>query len=238
MRKTRDFPAHGYGTAADNSAAGSMATGSSGKQAEGEAPKSAVRGGDRHDRALLAAWQAGDEKAFAELYNRYKPQIYTFCVRMLGGDADLASDAFQETFIKVYQKAEQFREGTNVLGWLFKIARNTCLNHYRSKKPVDPLQDHALVSTDRSLEPEFPQEQNSLRQLIEMAINTLSPEFREPFILREFDGVSYAEIAQITGTTIGVTKVRIYRAKQRMRIVLRPYLSPEDYGGSGEDENE
>jgi RNA polymerase sigma-70 factor (ECF subfamily) len=178
------------------------------------------------DVELLERFCAGEQQAFAELYGRHKQQIYTYCVRMLGGDQDLASDAFQEVFIKVSEKASQFREGSNVTGWLFMIARNTCLNVFRGRKPNECLDDHAeLESADRSLAPEFGEEQNFLRAKLEQAIAELPVDYREPLVLREFDGLGYAEIAKLTGTSLSVTKVRIYRAKQKLREILRPYVT-------------
>ncbi len=196
--------------------------------------------GKRSDLELLTAFCGGDERAFAELYVRRKSEIYTFCMRMLDGDPDAASDAFQETFIKVYEKANTFREGTNVLGWLYMIARNTCLNVHRAKRPIESIEGHLeLQSQDRRMNPEFREEQTFLRQMLEQAIMQLPSEFREPFILREFDGFSYAEIAKLTSATLGVTKIRIHRAKQKMRELLRPYLRDEDApGDTAEDESE
>lgn len=183
----------------------------------------------RSDVDLLKAFQGGDERAYAELYVRRKSDVYTFCLRMLGGDSDAASDAFQEVFIKVYEKADTFRDGSNVMGWLYMIARNTCLNVHRAKKPNDTIENHqSLTSSDRTMMPEFGQEQSFLRELLEKAIASLPHEFREPFILREFDGFSYTEIAEMTSTTLAVTKVRIHRAKQKMREMLRPYLTDGD----------
>jgi RNA polymerase sigma-70 factor (ECF subfamily) len=178
------------------------------------------------DVELLDRFLSGEEPAFAELYGRHKQQVYTYCARMLGGDQDLASDAFQEVFIKVYEKAWQFREGTNVTGWLLMIARNTCLNVFRARKPNDCIDDHAeLESSDRSLAPEFGEEQHFLRAKLEQAIAELPAEYRDPLVLREFDGLGYAEIAKIMGTTLPVIKVRIYRAKQKLREILRPYVA-------------
>ena len=78
---------------------------------------------DRTDLQLLEAFQTGEERAFAELYTRYKSEIYTFCLRMLGGDSQEAGDAFQETFIKVYEKAATFTYGENIRGWLYMSCR-------------------------------------------------------------------------------------------------------------------
>ncbi|MDP4220015.1 MAG: sigma-70 family RNA polymerase sigma factor [Bacteroidota bacterium] len=186
----------------------------------------------RSDLELLTAFRGGDERAFAEFYTRYKSEIYTFCLRMLGGDSAEAGDAFQETFIKVYEKIDTFRYGENVRGWLYMIARNIALNVYRSKRPEETIEFHQdLPSNERRLSPEFNGEQNSLRIALEDAIAKLPIEFREPFILREFDGLAYPEIAEITGTTMTITKVRIHRAKQRLRKMLAPIITDEAYRG-------
>ncbi|MEI8135195.1 MAG: sigma-70 family RNA polymerase sigma factor [bacterium] len=208
-------------------------SGRSAEIARPDATKTAKKKGVRSDRELLTAFCSGEERAFAELYTRYKSEIYTFCLRMLGGDSAEAGDAFQETFIKVYEKRDTFRYGENVRGWLYMIARNVALNVYRSKRPEETIEFHQhLQSTERSLSPEFLGEQNSLREALEEAISKLPIEFREPFILREFDGLGYQEIADVTGTTISIVKVRIHRAKGRLRKMLAPVITDEAYRDS------
>lgn len=178
----------------------------------------------------LELWQlfqkSSDERAFAELYQRHKDEIYTYCLRMMSGDRDKANDVFQEVFIRAFERAEQFRNGANVAGWLYTIARNMCLNTFRNTHPTERLDEQEFrISTDRSLAPEYDEQQHFLRRKIEEALSRLPLEFREPFMLREFDGFTYREIATMTDTTIGMTKVRIYRAKQRMRELLAPAFS-------------
>jgi len=184
--------------------------------------------GDLSNYDLLCRFRSGgDERAFAELYRRHKAEVYTYCLRMMSGDRDAANDLFQEVFIKAFEKADQFRVGTNVTGWIYMIARNLCLNAIRDRRPNDALDAHPmLASRDRSLAPEYDEEQHFLRQKLEEALQALPLEFREPFMLREFDGFTYSEIAQMTGATLSVTKVRIYRAKQKMRELLGPYIGP------------
>jgi RNA polymerase sigma-70 factor, ECF subfamily len=179
------------------------------------------------DVELLASFvHSANESAFAELYGRHKAEIYTYCLRMMSGDADRASDIFQEVFIKTFEKAKQFRNGSNVIGWIYTIARNMCLNAIRNERPCDSLDDQiSRESNDRSLAPEYDEEQHFLREKLESALKMLPVEFREPFMLREFDGFTYREIALMTGATLGMTKVRIYRAKQRMRELLTPQLA-------------
>ena len=187
------------------------------------------------DLELIEAFRSGNERAFAELYTRYKSEIYTFCLRMLGGDGAEAGDAYQETFIKVYEKLDTFRYGDNVKGWIYMIARNVALNIYRSKRPEETIENHPyLESTERHLSPEFAGEQQTLRIALEEAIATLPIAFRKPFILREFDGLSYPEIARITGLSLPLTKVRIHRAKQRLRKLLAPIITDETYRSNDE----
>ncbi len=177
------------------------------------------------DHELLRRFQEGDEEGYVELYLRRQAEVFTFAMRLAGGDRDLASDVFQETFIKVYRKAQTFREGTNVLGWLYTIVRTTFLNHRRQRALVG-LEDAAeLASSDRTLAPEFREEQSTLRLRVEVAIQKLPIEIREPFVLRECDGLSYQEIAEQLNITHGAVRQRIYRAKLAMREELWDLVS-------------
>ncbi|MDP4243991.1 MAG: sigma-70 family RNA polymerase sigma factor [Bacteroidota bacterium] len=173
------------------------------------------------DHELLQRFSQGNEEAYVELYLRRQAEVYTFCLRLAGGDRDLASDLFQETFIKVFRKAHTFREGTNVLGWLYTIVRTTYLNHKRKRALVGIDDSHEeLQSTDRSMHPEYREEQATLKERVERAISNLPVEIRDPFILREFDGFSYQEISEQLHLTLGGVRQRIYRAKLAMREEL------------------
>ena len=196
------------------------------------------------DETLLARFQQGDEDGYVELYLRRQAEVFTFALRLAGGDRDLASDLFQETFIKVYRKAHTFRAvvsgdgqtGTNVLGWLYTIVRTTYLNHKRRRTLVG-LDDMAteLPSTDRALDPEFREEQSTLRERVEGAILSLPIEIREPFVLREFDGLSYQEISDQLQITLGAVRQRIYRAKLAMREQLWDLVHDDPSFGSGNE---
>jgi RNA polymerase sigma-70 factor (ECF subfamily) len=180
------------------------------------------------DVELLQRFQQGDEEGYVELYLRRQAEVYTYALRLSSGDRDLASDVFQETFIKVYRKAHTFREGTNVLGWLYTIVRTTYLNHKRQRTLVglDDTHDN-IQSTDRSMNPEFREEQSTLKERVERAIANLPVEIREPFILREFDGFSYQEISEQLKITLGAVRQRIYRAKLAMREELQDLVQDD-----------
>ena len=108
----------------------------------------------------------------------------------------------------------------NVPGFLLTIARNHCLNLLRGQKPVVSFEDYMAVN-----QPNHSAESDELLNLITMAIDLLQPDYKEVFILREYEDFSYQEIADITNTTVSTVKIRIYRAKQKLREILQPYMA-------------
>ncbi|MFZ1731833.1 MAG: RNA polymerase sigma factor [Bacteroidota bacterium] len=157
------------------------------------------------------------EAAFTELYARYGGRVFAYCLRFIG-QRDEAQDVYQETFIRFYESAQKDREMTNVPGYLLKIARNLCLNSKRNKKQTVEFEDYqSLVLPSTTEKTEF-------LQLITTALEMLPDEYREVFVLREYEGLSYAEIAEIVDSSLSNVKVRIFRAKQKIRDILAPYI--------------
>ena len=157
------------------------------------------------------------EKAFTELYNRHSPRIYSYCRKFLGNKDD-AQDVFQETFVSFLETTQQDRVMTNVPGFLLKIARNLCVNvRRRDKNPVSYEDYMSSVETTNG-------EKEELLHLIKNAMELLPAEYKDMFILREYQGLSYTEIAEVTNTTLATVKIRIFRAKQKVREILAPYL--------------
>jgi RNA polymerase sigma-70 factor (ECF subfamily) len=169
--------------------------------------------------AALKLEKPSSEQAFSELYARYSPRIFAYCRRILG-DRDRAQDAFQETFVKFYNSAQEEREMTNVPAYLLRIARNLCLNMQRSQKGHISLEEYHLPS---SLD--ISHEKKELLGLITKAMETLPLDYKEAFILREYEGLSYQEIAEITDSSLSTAKIRIFRAKQKIREILAPYIA-------------
>jgi RNA polymerase sigma-70 factor (ECF subfamily) len=158
------------------------------------------------------------EAAFTELYSRYGGRVFAYCLRFLG-HRDEAMDVYQETFIRFYESAQKAREMTNVPGYLLKIARNLCLNCKRNKKQTVEFEDYqSLVLPATTEKTEF-------LQLITTALEMLPDEYREVFVLREYEGLSYAEIADIVDESLSNVKVRIFRAKRKIRDILAPYMA-------------
>lgn len=157
------------------------------------------------------------EKAFAELYSRHSSRVYAYCRRFLGSIEE-AQDVFQDTFYKFFNSAKDHREMTNVPGFLLKIARNLCVNAKKKVRNHLLFEDYMVAETNDS------SEKDELLKLIKTALELLSEEYREIFILREYDGLKYSEIAKILDIPVSTVKIRIFRAKEKIRKILAPYL--------------
>ncbi len=168
--------------------------------------------------AFFAKSKREAEQAFAELYSRYSHRIFGYCMTMLG-NAEEANDIFQDTFVKFYNSAIKGQQVNNVAGYLFRIARNLCLNHKRDSKNTIEFDEFQFLSFDDSYE------KKELLKILKASIDVLDDEYREAIILREFYGLSYAEMAEITEDTVAALRNRVWRAKDKLREILSPYLS-------------
>lgn len=167
---------------------------------------------------MLKGSKSESKKAFDELYRRHSTNVYTYCRKVLNNDP-MAEDIFQETFTRFYESAKKDRKMTNVSGYLIKIARNLCLNEkakkYNDKVSLDDLQ---LPHYDMSYG------NKQLNELLQTALDALPKKYREVIVLREYLDMSYKEIAEAVGTTMPVVRIRIYRAKGKIRELLAPYF--------------
>lgn len=158
----------------------------------------------------------GSAEAFHILYKEYNRKVYRFCLRMLGNE-EQARDAFQDTFVKVYEKSDQFR-GDNFKSWLFTIARNHCLNIIRSNKEEASF-DESFHEPAKSNHEDF-----GKRDFIKKAIDSLPDSLREAVILREYEDLSYREIADVMNIELSLAKVRVHRARNLLREMLEPLV--------------
>ncbi|MCB0713576.1 MAG: RNA polymerase sigma factor [Ignavibacteriae bacterium] len=160
------------------------------------------------------------EEAFNMLYDRLSPHIYRYCRYALGNEA-LTKDVFQEVFLRFYQSIEPDRKMTNVKGFVIRIARNACLSARTSKHyGLSPLPDEIPT-----VDPGKSYEQQELLVAFRGAVECLPMQYREPLVLREYDGLSYQEIAELLELSLGTVKIRIYRAKQMIRDQISPALA-------------
>ncbi len=166
--------------------------------------------------ALLRDFRDGKREAFTQLYLRYRQRVFAYCLRMLGSSVE-AEDMFQEVFIRVWQRSYQFTEEKSVSGWIFTIAHNLCLNRIRDRKVLDRLDDHTNLTV------EHVELGENWGERIQSALEQVPPENREPFVLFEYQGLSYQEIADVMKLSIAAVKSRIYRAREELRRILEPY---------------
>ncbi len=159
-------------------------------------------------------------EAYTKIYLRYRERVYAYCLRVLCNEQD-AQDMFQDVFLRLFTRATSFEEEKSLGGWIFTIAHNLCLNKIRDRKPYDDIDDTPLMS--------LPSEDfgENWPERIEWAMNQLPVEYREPLVLREYQGLSYTEIAEVLRTTLPAIKSRIYRAKERLRELLAPYYKEQ-----------
>jgi RNA polymerase sigma-70 factor, ECF subfamily len=178
------------------------------------------------DRALIEAFQDGDEFAFVSLYNRYRGGVYAFCVKMLF-DRTLAQDVMQETFLRVYENRDRLANSGSFKAWLYTIARNQCLNQLRRTNRQVPFDEN---NQDLFL-PETPisqLEKSERIRLVSHFLAQLKPDYREVLILREYQNLSYEEIAAVTRSTLSAVKSRLFKARRKLADFMEPVMNAEE----------
>jgi RNA polymerase sigma factor (sigma-70 family) len=178
---------------------------------------------DNRELAAIERCQNGDPDAFAQLYDLYVKRIYDF-VYYRTSHKETAEDLTSVTFTKAFQNIHTFKGSSGLFSaWLFRIARNTVIDHMRTAKPTVDIEAaaNAKARDDVSGEAEV---RDRLDQ-VKSYLGNLSEEQREIVIMRLWDELSYAEIAQLTGKTEGNCKVIFSRVMQKMQKELLPLIS-------------
>ena len=173
----------------------------------------------RSDAELIQLLRQGSRQAFADVYERHKSAIYRYCLRMLA-DADAAEDATHDTFLKMYANTEQLHNAESFASWLFRIARNEVFMVLRRKKR------NGTHSDDTVWDESTPHEilvSTETKELVQKILQNLKSEYREVVLLREYEQLSYAQIAEITGDTESSVKSRLFKARQALAKKLRTY---------------
>ena len=161
------------------------------------------------DRILVQAAQDGDLDAFEALVRRHQPTVYRVALSMLGSEAD-AQDATQETFVRAWRGLPRFRHDSAVPTWLYRIVTRRCLDLIAGRRPTEALND---TQPDPRLDPVHTAEQRARLQAVTRAIAQLPGDQRAALILREFEGLSYDQVADALNTTVPAIKGRIHRAR-------------------------
>lgn len=193
----------------------------------------------RDDEArLIRRSQAGDLSAFNAFVEAYQGQVYNLCLRLLG-DLAAAEDATQEAFIAAYRHITRFRGGS-FRAWLLRIAANACYDELRRRRarPTQPIEEAIdLASPGGSESPEVYVVRRELARHIQAGLATLPPDQRLAVILRDVQGLSYEEIAQVTSSSLGTVRSRLSRGRARLRDYLKAQreLLPQEFRPISED---
>ena len=183
----------------------------------------------RTDEQLMLAYGAGSAEAFEVLYGRWRHQIYRFLIRQCDG-AGTADELYQDVWLRVVNARRQYTAAAKFSTWLFRIARNRLIDHWRSesRKPVAELREADDCETDPvdnvaapdELQPEKIMERKDRVRLVVGAVESLPDAQREAFLLHEEGGLTIDEIAMLTGVGHETAKSRLRYAMARLRALL------------------
>ena len=192
------------------------------------------------DALLIERVKRGDQKAFELLVIKYQRKIERLIARMVR-DTDLIQDIAQETFIRAYRALPQFRGDSAFYTWLYRIAVNTAKKTLVEMKRDPLVTESALVSSSEDDEtsrveneltdgetPEAVLASKEIAATVNAAIEALSEDLRQAITLREIEGLSYEEIAEVMNCPIGTVRSRIFRAREAIAERLRPLLDTPD----------
>jgi RNA polymerase sigma-70 factor (ECF subfamily) len=188
------------------------------------------------DKELVKRVQKGDLEAFDMLFSRYQGKILNLISRYVR-DTEEVQDVAQEAFIKAYRALPRFRGDSAFYTWLYRIAINTAKNHLVARSRRPPSMDVDVEDADyrddadmlrESEDPESALKRDQLKAVIDAAIGELPEDLRSALTLREFDGLSYEQIAQILECPVGTVRSRIFRAREHIEQRMRPLLSNTD----------
>lgn len=189
------------------------------------------------EQALIDSARKGDARAFNQLVLLYQRMAYNVAYRILS-DPDAASDATQDAFLKAFKAMRKFRGGS-FKAWLLRIVTNACYDQLRRKqrRPASSLDDlpveadHSYYMHDPAERPDEFVERQELSDTIQAGISTLPVEQRTVLVLSDVQGLSYKEIAEVTGLSLGTVKSRLSRGRARVRDYLMEQreLLPSQY---------
>jgi RNA polymerase sigma-70 factor (ECF subfamily) len=186
---------------------------------------------DVSEQALLEAARAGDRKAMDALLEKYQAPIYRFGMKMCGDPED-AKDILQETLLAVVRNVRDFRGGSAVSTWLYTIARSFCIKKRRRSKFAPDHEESLEAESDREARsipdanraPDEAMHAKQVKRVLEEAIGELDPIYREVLVLRDVEGLSAPEVAEVLGISVEAVKSRLHRARIAVRARVAPVL--------------
>lgn len=178
------------------------------------------------DLELVGRVRSGDLESFAELVRRYERRVGSVLTRLLDDDRDV-EEALQDTFVQAWRHLDRFRGESTMFTWLYRIAVNEALMRVRRKRlPATELDAALERSLSRSPPEPGPGESivdEQLRSFLSAKLKELPFDYRAPLVLRDIEGFSNQEVAEILGLSLAATKSRIHRARMRIRAELEAW---------------
>jgi RNA polymerase sigma factor (sigma-70 family) len=181
---------------------------------------------------LIEKALAGEQKAYSDIVDRFREQIFHFILRMVKDRAQ-AEDLTQETFIKAFRALASFNSNYAFSTWLYKIAANNCIDFFRKKKLATTSLDTPIKAKDGDLHRDFADHElgpeselisKEQTNQIQLAVDALPPKYKEAILLRHSQDKSYEEIADELGIPLGTVKVRIFRAREMLKSYLKDQM--------------
>ena len=187
------------------------------------------------DHSLVQAYRAGRTEAFEVLVKRYQQRLYPTILRLVGSAED-AEDILQDTFVRAFEKLDQFQGDSSFYTWIYRIAVNLALSGHRRRRIRANLRFRHRPSRSQGLEPadessdsdpSAPMERAERERIIAAALNRLSPEHRAIVVMKDYDGHRYEEIGAILNIPVGTVRSRLHRARCELRDRLQALVDDQ-----------
>jgi RNA polymerase sigma-70 factor (ECF subfamily) len=186
----------------------------------------------QNDEELMLLYQKGDERAFEVLYWRHQRGIFNFICHFIGESGNQAEELLQDVFLKVVKASRRYEPSAKFTTWLYQIARNGCIDHFRKMKhrkttslaqPIDSEEEMVLESTiaGTNPSPEKAAQISEVALVLKEAIAALPEDQREVFLMREDLNLSFAEISELIGCPVNTAKSRMRYALEHLRKTLK-----------------
>lgn len=192
---------------------------------------------EEDDNVLVEKSAGGDFEAFEELVRRTEGKLYAHLLRMTENAAD-ARELLQESYLSAYRNLKSFKGDSAFSTWLYRIATNHALMHFRKKRPETGLEELSIPTheelknrriTDWDLDPAEAAHKKEVKKILDKAIMSLPPVYRAVVSLRDIEGLSTEETALRLGINAGAVKTRLHRARIHLREILSPHFCPDEF---------
>jgi RNA polymerase sigma-70 factor (ECF subfamily) len=205
-------------------------------------PTSSSTSGDdtrETDLELVRRCQKGDSKAFEDLLGRYRRKVYGLAMGMVGNRDD-AMDVMQDAFVRVFRHIHSFQGDSSFYTWLYRITMNLCIDHVRkaSRARAAPYEDRLahdnvdqgdfpILPVRHDVNPGKAARRHEIMEKVAAALETLPQHHREVIVMREFEGLSYEEMAQVQQVPKGTIMSRLFHARHKLQKALAEFLDGE-----------